>query len=314
MVFNEISEKIKIICPNCHADLKRLPNRGLVCMRCGCRYPARSKVDVLLTEEAWLNYQKEAALHRKNIEEYIKVRRNALLTEMYYDMWVSRLLGILTPNFRGSLLEAMAGGCEISRRLPPNVLAAAAIDKNVAFIEQANDYFISHGEKRVISLCCLIEQLPFPDEHFDAVIVQGGFHHVRPTLHQVLSEIFRVLRPDGILIASEPANDFWLIHQIRKYQYAHTSHQGYDEGEDGFTESEIINHLSDVGLKLMGYERFGLFAYMWMGNMDVWPLIRPFQWRWLGNMLLILDDLLEKVPMIREFAWASIFWAQKEYR
>ena len=50
-------------------------------------------------------------------------------------------------------------------------------------------------------------KLPFEDESRDKIIVQGGLHHLPnlpEDLEQTLSEISRVLRPDGRFIMVEP--------------------------------------------------------------------------------------------------------------
>lgn len=57
-------------------------------------------------------------------------------------------------------------------------------------------------------------KLPFEDQSFDAVIVQGGLHHL-PALPQdldaVLSEVSRILRPAGAFYVVEP----WLTPFLR---------------------------------------------------------------------------------------------------
>lgn len=54
-------------------------------------------------------------------------------------------------------------------------------------------------------------RLPFPDDRFDAVVIQGGLHHFwSDQLQGVLEEIDRVLRPGGWFAFSEPANT-WLL-------------------------------------------------------------------------------------------------------
>lgn len=45
------------------------------------------------------------------------------------------------------------------------------------------------------------ENLPFPDHVFDVVLANHMLHHI-PNLDQALSEIWRILRPNGLLIAA----------------------------------------------------------------------------------------------------------------
>ena len=50
-------------------------------------------------------------------------------------------------------------------------------------------------------------KLDFPDEHFDTVCISNSLHHLKE-LNQVLSEMKRVLKPDGQFIINEMFSDF----------------------------------------------------------------------------------------------------------
>ena len=49
--------------------------------------------------------------------------------------------------------------------------------------------------------------MPFDDNEYDAVIVQGGLHHLPrlpSDLNQCLGEVSRILKPDGVFYVVEP--------------------------------------------------------------------------------------------------------------
>ncbi|MEJ7700344.1 MAG: class I SAM-dependent methyltransferase [Pyrinomonadaceae bacterium] len=48
-----------------------------------------------------------------------------------------------------------------------------------------------------------VEKMPFPDEHFDAIISSAVLHFARNETHfnQMLDEMWRVLKPEGLLFA-----------------------------------------------------------------------------------------------------------------
>ena len=49
------------------------------------------------------------------------------------------------------------------------------------------------------------EEMPYPDDHFDAAICVNALHHVPvPAMPRALSEVARVLRPGGRLVVIEP--------------------------------------------------------------------------------------------------------------
>jgi SAM-dependent methyltransferase len=130
-------------------------------------------------------------------------------------------------------------------------------------------------------------------------------------LTETLEEIARVLAPGGVLVASEPANDHWLIRRIRRWQYARSAQQGDDEEEDGFTREELASGLAAAGLRLRTYQVFGYIAYPLMGNTDLLPLLARSRRAWLGRALVRLDTAVESVPVLRRMGFASIFTATR---
>jgi SAM-dependent methyltransferase len=305
--------RVEPVCPACHGPLERRPD-GRRCGGCGAEYPRRANVDVLLAEDEWRDALAHLEEERPILEQYVRARREAALNILYYDHWVARMLAEIPPGHAGPVLELMCGGAEICRRLPRRLRPAVALDLNVAMVEQAAADLARMGRDDVTVLCGTAARLPLPDASMGVVLVQGGFHHAKPLLPVILAEVARVLRPDGLLIASEPANDFWLVRRVRHWQYAHSPMQGHDPGEDGFTQPELDAALRDAGLRLERYRRCGYVAYPLIGNTDVLPVLARSRARWLGNALLGIDRALEHVPVIGGMGWISIFRGRRTAR
>lgn len=284
---------------------------GFRCEACRAKYPPRAGVPVLLNDEEWRACQAYLERERAANEQYDLVRRTVPLTLMYYDAWIARMLAEIPPTLGGPLVELMCGGAEICRRLPARFPSAFALDINVTMVEQAARDLQRVGAKPVTVVCGTAARLPLPDACTEIVIVQGALHHARPLLSQVLSEITRILKPNGVFIGSEPANDHPLIRGIRHWQYRHSHLQGNDPDEDGFSRPELADRFAAAGLSLDRYQRFGFIAYPLMGNTDILPVLSRSRSTTLGRGLLALDRLLEHVPVIRGLAWASLFRAFK---
>lgn len=227
---------------------------------------------------------------------YFTVRRSAPLTIQYYDQWVARLLHDL-PASTQILLELMAGGGEVVRRMRGRTCIA---------VDEQRDPM-----RGLPAVCADAACLPFAPQTVDAIVIMGGLHHAKPRLLDILADIARVLRPGGVLLASEPANDHPLIRRIRHWQYRHSRFQGHDPEEDGLTEIELRAALDKVGLRLDRYQVFGFVAYPLMGNADLFPWLPTFRSRTLGHALLGLDALLERLPLLRHLGWASLLRATK---
>lgn len=304
--------RLVTVCPDCHGSVERVAgDGGLRCRGCGATYPRRAAVDVFLTEEEWRAWLSHRESHDPGLGKYERARRDSPLNILYNDQWVSWMFGELPDTCRGALLEMMCGGAEICRRLPARFSAALAMDVNVPSLERAARELEAAGEHRVRVVAASADRVPLAAETVDVVMIQGGLHHTRPLLGRTLREIHRVLRPGGMMVASEPANDHWLTRAIRHWQYAHSHLQGDDEGEDGFTRQEIATACASAGLRLERYRQFGFVAYPFIGNTDIIPLLSTSRWMGLGRALLALDRALERVPIVRGMAWASIWRAVK---
>jgi ubiquinone/menaquinone biosynthesis C-methylase UbiE len=268
---------------------------------------------VFLNNEEWQKLLHEQEVKKEVLDRYSQARRKPFLAQMYFVMWAARMFALIPDSSRkGPLLEIMAGEGELVRRLPTNITKAAAIDLNVHAIEKTTAFFVSQQETRIYMTCGTAARFPFPNESFNSVMVMGGLHHVRSQLMQVLSEVHRVLKPGGVFIGSEPANDGWLTRGIRRWQYRFSKYQGDDPDEDGFTCPELKKLLTNSGFDLTTYNLFGFIAYPLMGNMDLLPLLSQLRSQYLGKMLLSIDELLAHLPIVRHWAWANLFRADKK--
>jgi SAM-dependent methyltransferase len=305
-------ELICLVCPRCHETLTAADGNGWRCSACDALYPRRAEVDVFLTDDEWHACRAHQLAEQPILERYETARRTVPVMIAYYDWWVSRLLAEIPDTARGPLVELMCGGAEVCRRLPSRFAAAFALDLNVASVERAARELRENGDRRVRLVCGTAAHVPLPDTCTDAVIIQGALHHARPQLPQILSEVARLLKPKGVFVGSEPANDHWLTRAIRHWQYRHSHMQGNDPDEDGFSREDLAAVFRQAGLRLDRYEQFGFVAYPLMGNADMVPWLAAPRWLWLRRPLMALDALLERVPLVRRLAWASLFRAVKD--
>jgi ubiquinone/menaquinone biosynthesis C-methylase UbiE len=96
------------------------------------------------------------------------------------------------------VLEVGCGTGAVSRVLigRPGVAEVIAVDPSSVLLEQARR--LSHGLANLTFLEADGRALPFPDGHFDAVVMHTVLSHV-PDVPAVLSQVYRVLRPGGRL-------------------------------------------------------------------------------------------------------------------
>lgn len=97
------------------------------------------------------------------------------------------------------VLEVGCGEGELAERLASVVSEVVAIDQSPRMVELTR-------KRGVDARVADVQELPFPDASFDAVLAAWMLYHV-PDLDRGLSEIRRVLRPGGRLVATTNSAD-----------------------------------------------------------------------------------------------------------
>jgi SAM-dependent methyltransferase len=93
------------------------------------------------------------------------------------------------------------------------------------------------------------------DRSFDAMFCKGSLHHTRDHV-RFLSNCARALRPDGVLIMSEPCNDNFLIRWARAAMYRISPH--FHPDDRGFTKDELVGLMERAGFELVYAGRYGV--------------------------------------------------------
>ncbi|MEZ2129484.1 MULTISPECIES: class I SAM-dependent methyltransferase [unclassified Sinorhizobium] len=91
------------------------------------------------------------------------------------------------------------------------------------------------------------EQLPFADNTFDVVNCRQVLHHARD-LPQTCREIFRVLKPGGIMIATRE-HVLSRKEDLQAFLQAHALHKFYG-GENAFLLEEYLSAMRNAGLQV----------------------------------------------------------------
>jgi SAM-dependent methyltransferase len=130
--------------------------------------------------------------------------------------------------------------------------------------------------------------IPYPDDYFDTIIADGVLEHV-PNDHEALKELYRILRPDGLLVVACLPNTFsyleflaqafGLPHHLRTYTMrtirSMLLHSGFEITYRRYVQ--MMPTLSGLAmLKTPGWVR-GLTSLLWSANRlleKVWPINR----------------------------------------
>jgi ubiquinone/menaquinone biosynthesis C-methylase UbiE len=117
------------------------------------------------------------------------------------------------------------------------------IDLDPRQVRRAQKRFAGTSESRVVLAVGSVEELPFPDEYFDAVFDFGMLHHVVDWQVGV-AEIRRVLKPSGLFFFEEVTREA-LNRWVYRTFLDHPS-------ENRFNEAEFLAELPVHGLEPLG--------------------------------------------------------------
>jgi len=207
-------------------------------------------------------------------------KRIAIFFHPYYIIRRNLFLAIKeeATDVQGSLLD-FGCGQKPYEKLFPNVTSYIGVDIEVSGHNHQNSNIDVYYDGK---------KLPFEDNTFDIVLASEVLEHV-PNIIEILSEISRVLKPDGKLIITLPF--FWGEHE-EPFDFIR------------FTKFGITNSLSRAGFTKIQVARIGrniesIFQILSAHILELVPKIRIFQLLILPVIvpLNMLGRLLSKIPI-----------------
>jgi 2-polyprenyl-6-hydroxyphenyl methylase/3-demethylubiquinone-9 3-methyltransferase len=150
-------------------------------------------------------------------ENYYRTTLAADRLKKVYDIAPSRVQQYLAAEIAyvadrleqsDSLLEIGCGYGRVMRRLSPFVRELWGVDHAVDSLRMGRRYLAESRSSRLV--CADAIRLPFCDESFDRVIcIQNGPSAIKVDTAALTTEALRVCRPDGLVMLSSYAEEFW---------------------------------------------------------------------------------------------------------
>jgi len=165
------------------------------------------------------------------------------------------------PNWQGlKALDVGCGGgfsCEFMAELGVDVYG---IDQSQKCIEAATNHANTSGFE--IDYCCgMAENMPYPDNYFDVVVCVDVLEHVA-SVPYVISEIFRILKPNGLFFFDTINRNFksrfvmiWLMENILG-----EIQRGVHDWNKFIKPEELTNFLEKSGFKDIEMKGFDIFG------------------------------------------------------
>ncbi|GAB4483447.1 MAG: hypothetical protein OHK0031_06770 [Anaerolineales bacterium] len=109
---------------------------------------------------------------------------------------LEKMLNLLALPAPVNLLDAGGGTGRVAKALQPHLASVTVADLSAGMLAQAR-------QKGLAAASAVTENLPFPAESFERVLMVDALHHVF-NQRETVRELYRVLKPGGLLLIEEP--------------------------------------------------------------------------------------------------------------
>lgn len=188
---------------------------------------------------------------------------NDLMSLGIHRLWKRQAVFLLNVRTQHKVLDVAGGTGDMAQYIHCKAgkdIELVVADINQDMLEVGRDRLLDETNFQPGFVCCDAEQLPFPDKHFDRIIMSFGLRNVT-NKETALSSIQRVLKPGGCFVLlefSHPAPglkklyDFWSFEVIpRLGQYVAGDRQSYRYLVESIrmhpNQEQTIDMLQDAG-------------------------------------------------------------------
>jgi ubiquinone/menaquinone biosynthesis C-methylase UbiE len=287
---NEIPE---LRCTVCRSELSET-DYELICMKCTMRYPIQNGIPHML-DASTMALAEEIAVQDKAALEYENKRYKDEYALRYHDWWTDAMLHGL--NSGGSVLDNGCGIGILSRHIRCSHLVG--LDISAEMLARAQNVMprVVHGNSMM---------LPFATASFDGVFCRSLLHHLRRP-EKAVSETARVLKTGGWITLAETNASLlsWLPRFIaKKGEHFSDDHQNLNKNR--------LSALFEKNFEITRCSFFGYIAYPLFGFPDLLPPLTCLPMRRpLYALLMKLDALLSKIPVLRTQSWGIFIQARR---
>lgn len=249
----------------------------------------------------------EVRLHKKLYKEYEK-RYSPEFAQVYLEWWDRLILEPIEKQEVKDILDCGCGNGYLSRKIVEMKKGASVIG-----LDASSDMLKNAPRGKNLSFVVGdAMNLPFRDSFFDVIVCKESLHHL-DFPEKAITEFWRTLRPNGLLLLSDPCSDSLILSILRKIIFRFSKKFNPDHGS--FGKEEVKKMLGNNGFKVSNQYRIGYLAYPLCGLSDMLPILKylPLSTR-VAKFLIKLDNFFSIIPIIRTNNWLIITHAKKANR
>lgn len=259
----------------------------------------------LTEQQELLEQTRQEEQFLKNAHAYVTSRRDIPATAAYHLYWEKLLQSKISSKFgpEARYLDPMCGA-GLFLKLPLerfNQVYACDLSEDML------NYVLPEDRERLAYFGKQdVRKLDFEDNFFDIILIRGGLHHVSNYLDMVVPELYRVLKPGGQFIFSDPINESLPVRLVRTFLYTKTTTFEPDE-ERGLTVKEVRGLCDKAGFVDFEWEFVGHLAYIMIGNTDFFRWFAGIRNPRLIEALIQFDEVSRKIPLWNRLCWIGNF-------
>ena len=282
----------ELACPECKGSLEEKDT--LRCQSCGAVFGVADGIPCMLSGDMKA-FAEEIAVQDRVAVEYELKRYGSPYAKRYHDWWTDLMLSTIRTD--GRILDNGCGAGLLLDRIDP---------RRVVGLDLSSEMLKRAAQKTDQLVLGNSEKLPLESQSFDAVFCRSLLHHL-PQPAQAIQEMHRILRPGGEVVAVDTNRSLlsWAPRILAKRG------EHFSEQHKNFGSSELVSLFSSC-FDVETVRFFGYAGYPLLGFPDLIDCFRFFPAKDLCYRLLLgLDEMVARVPLVRTQSWAILIKARK---
>ena len=242
--------------------------------------------------------KKEVELQDMLSRDYEDIRYRRPYSRKYHDWTIRKMLSTIDLD-RQQSTRIFDNGCGIGhlKDLIPGEINYIGLDLSIGMVKSAR--------KRSVNVVVGDRQaLCFQDDGFDVIVARSLLHHL-PDPEAAIGEMERVLKRGGEVVMLDTNSSIissiprWIAYKGSRFSVDHKN-----------LKSQELLQILKGRFEIKQVEFFGYIAYPLLGFPDLFdfgrwlPLLQK-----LTPVLIKLDELIAKVPIVRSQGWGVIIKA-----
>lgn len=282
-------------CPACRTTLGfSLYGSSFKCRTCGKVFHLDNGIwDFIDPKTMTGQNRREIELHQSLADQY-ESRYKDIFSKIFSRHWNELFLSFL-PGGAELVLDCGCGTGALAADLRTRADRVVACDISKSMMRMAQKTIENWPD--ILWTGCSGERLPFADAVFNAVCYRGALHHMENEI-KALSEAWRVLKPGGLLMLSEPNDDALWLRLPRRL--VNRRMERFGNHHKAFKSDPWIRKIQGIGFEVEYTRYFSYLTEPLCGMSDLLPFMKyiPFP-EAAARGLIRLDEALSRVPGIR---------------